>query len=100
MSRFDPRCSNCDEPAPIGHSLPIGDKSFDIVPVNYQGEWGAVPSCKACHDLHLAAGDNAAAVLDVYAKTVRDFHERLESARKFFVKLDDATREAREEVGV
>ncbi len=40
--------------------LPVDDCG-DLVPCDYQGEWGGVPACKQCHDAHaqgLLTADN------------------------------------------
>lgn len=100
MSRYerDPAlCVNCHCPASGRHALPVGDNG-DIVPVGYAGEWGGQPACKMCHDLHVAAGDNAEKVLAAYEQNTMDMYNVLESTRKALQNITNTAEDAEAEL--
>lgn len=43
-------CWYCGKAAPNRWGLPVVDGR--LVPVDYDGDWGNVPACQECHDLH------------------------------------------------
>lgn len=81
MSR-DGKCRNCDEPCDGSHSLPVNNNAEFISCVDEPTEWGAVPCCKACHDLHAAAGVNGPAVLAVYNEALSALQQKLDKFRR------------------
>ena len=53
-------CWACGADTPSRWGLPI-DSSAELVPNDYQGDWGGVPACKSCFDAHaqgLLTADN------------------------------------------
>lgn len=59
-------CAICGEVTPVRWGLPV-DRCGDLVPNDYEGEWGGVPACQDCHDAH-ARGELTAANQDAWRK--------------------------------
>lgn len=86
-------CSNCStEAADAGCSLPVDNNCDYVAVANTTTEWGAVPACRACFNLHAASGPFCNDVLRVYAKIVETREQSLDTAR-------DALRELEQRAG-
>lgn len=48
-------CAACGDEVPSEQGLPV-DTSGDFVDNDYDGEWGGVPACRRCYDVHAAGG--------------------------------------------
>lgn len=48
-------CAACDEETSATQSLPVDDNGA-FVNNDYEGEWGGVPACRRCFDIHAAGG--------------------------------------------
>lgn len=92
MSR-DGTCCNCGEPCDGSHSLPVDNNAEIISCMRERTPWGAVPSCKVCHDLHAAAPHDGPKVLDIYEKATREKNEELERFRDAFKRIDSIVME-------
>lgn len=45
-------CSTCGVETESRWGLPISSTTGQIVENEFDGEWGAIPACQACHDDH------------------------------------------------
>lgn len=51
-------CHACGAECPSEQGLPV-DECGDYVANDYTGEWGGVPACRRCYDVHAAGGPAA-----------------------------------------
>lgn len=47
-------CAACGEETPARWGLPVADG--EVVENDYVGDWGGVPACRACFEIHAAGG--------------------------------------------
>ncbi|HEY7233885.1 MAG TPA: hypothetical protein VH539_07030 [Gemmatimonadaceae bacterium] len=53
--RRDTRCHACGATCAVEYGLAV-DPTGEFVENDYAGEWGGVPACKPCFDVHRALG--------------------------------------------
>lgn len=70
-------CKACGEPTVDGCGLPV-DSTGRFVHNGYTGEWGGVPACRGCHEVHKAGGPDA---LAAHVKATEELGIELERYR-------------------
>jgi hypothetical protein len=51
LQEFWATCSICGADTPSNWGIPVNTNG-DVVPNNYQGEWGGIPACQPCFKKH------------------------------------------------
>ena len=46
------KCCICGAVVLGKFGIPVDSETAEIVANDFEGEWGCVPACKACHDRH------------------------------------------------